>query len=220
MLSDGHLRPGDRLPSESELSTRIGVSRGSLRQAIRTFVALGVLETRRGSGNYITELRPADLIASLSLTMGLLPIAGALEITQIRRMLEAQTASLAAARIDRSTLRILADLICELETSTDPERQSELDHLFHMTITAAAGHDALTALLDVLRSRLRAHRISNADDAAEMKLHSDAGHRAILRALEAADPVAAATAATTHVAHTEYWVALYASAAAEDGFTR
>jgi DNA-binding FadR family transcriptional regulator len=48
--------------------------------------------------------------------------------------------------------------------------------------------------------------MSDPDDAAELKLHSDAGHRAILRGLQEGDPVAAAAAASAHVAYTEYWV--------------
>ena len=62
LIADGALRPGDRLPSEGELCETLGVSRGSLREAIRTLGALGVLETRHGSGSYVSELRAADLL--------------------------------------------------------------------------------------------------------------------------------------------------------------
>ena len=85
LIADGALRPGDRLPSEGELCERLGVSRGSLREAIRMLAALGVLETRHGSGSYVSDLRAADLIRSLHLTVGLLPMAGVLELTELRR---------------------------------------------------------------------------------------------------------------------------------------
>lgn len=209
LIADGALRPGDRLPSEGELCERLGVSRGSLREAIRMLAALGVLETRHGSGSYVGELRAADLIGSLSLTVGLLPMAGVLELTELRRVLEPHAAALAAARIDDETVAVLDGILSEIEASDDFEEHSRLDHAFHMTISEVAGNDALTSLIEVLRSRSRAYRIPDADDAAELKRNSDAGHRAILRGLAAADPVAASTAASAHVAATEYWVRLY-----------
>nr|WP_201470853.1 FCD domain-containing protein [Microbacterium hydrocarbonoxydans] len=209
LIADGELRPGDRLPSEGELCETLGVSRGSLREAIRMLAALGVLETRHGSGSYVGELRAADLIGSLSLTVGLLPMAGVLELTELRRVLEPHAAALAAARIDAATIETLSGVLDEIEGSDDFEAHSRLDHDFHMTISRVAGNDALTSLIDVLRSRSRAYRIPDAGDAAELKLHSDAGHRAILRGLAAADPVAASAAASAHVAQTEYWVRRY-----------
>lgn len=209
LIADGALRPGDRLPSEGELCERLGVSRGSLREAIRTLAALGVLETRHGSGSYVSELRAADLIGSLSLTVGLLPMAGVLELTELRRVLEPHAAALAAARIDEDAVAALDEVLTEIESTTDFEAQSRLDHEFHMAISSVAGNEALTSLIDVLRSRSRAYRISDPEDAAELKIHSDAGHRAILRGLAAADPVAASAAASAHVAYTEYWVRRY-----------
>ena len=209
LIADGALRPGDRLPSEGELCERLGVSRGSLREAIRTLAALGVLETRHGSGSYVSELRAADLIGSLSLTVGLLPMAGVLELTELRRVLEPHKAALAAASIDDDTVAALDAVLTEIESTTDFEAQSRLDHEFHMAISSVAGNEALTSLIDVLRSRSRAYRISDPEDAAELKIHSDAGHRAILRGLAAADPVAASAAASAHVAYTEYWVRRY-----------
>ncbi|MFK0240055.1 MULTISPECIES: FadR/GntR family transcriptional regulator [unclassified Microbacterium] len=209
LIADGTLRPGDRLPSEGELCERLGVSRGSLREAIRMLAALGVLDTRHGSGSYVSELRAADLIGSLSLTVGLLPMAGVLELTELRRVLEPHAAALAAARIDEQTVESLDRVLDEIESTTDFELQSRLDHEFHMAISGVAGNEALTSLIDVLRSRSRAYRISDPEDAAELKVHSDAGHRAILRGLAAADPVAASAAASAHVAYTEYWVRKY-----------
>ena len=209
LIADRALRPGDRLPSEGELCERLGVSRGSLREAIRTLAALGVLETRHGSGSYVSELRAADLIGSLSLTVGLLPMAGVLELTELRRVLEPHAAALAAARIDEDTVAALDEVLTEIESTTDFEAQSRLDHEFHMAISSVAGNEALTSLIDVLRSRPPAYRISDPADAAELQLHSDARHRAILRGLAAADPVAASAAASAHVAYTEYWVRRY-----------
>ncbi|MGL3149169.1 FadR/GntR family transcriptional regulator [Microbacterium sp. A82] len=206
LIADGDLKPGDRLPSEGELCERLGVSRGPLREAIRTLSALGVIDTRHGSGSYVSELHAADLIKGLGLTVGLLPLDSVIELYELRRALEAHAASLAAARIDDDTIARLDELLVRLEAVTDDEELSELDSQFHSAIADIANNDALATLLEVLRARSRAYRIFTTADAAQIKVLSDAGHRAILRGLETRDPVAASAAAAGHVAQTEYWL--------------
>lgn len=206
LIAEGTLRPGDRLPSEGELCERLGVSRGSLREGIRMLAALGVLETRHGSGSYVSDLNAGDLIGSLSLTVGLLPLASILELYELRRALESHAAALATARIDDDSLAGLESLLLELEATVDDDEQSRLDHQFHMRIAEIAGNSALASLLAVFRARSRAYRIFRTDDADEIKLLSDAGHRAILRGLDSRDPIAASAAAASHVAQTEYWL--------------
>ena len=98
MIGTGRLGPGERIPPEGELCEELGVSRGSLREAVRMLAALGVIEPRHGSGTYVSQLRPEDVIGSLSLTLELLPLSGLLEVYEIRRVLEAHVAAQAAAR--------------------------------------------------------------------------------------------------------------------------
>ncbi|GAA1541609.1 DNA-binding FadR family transcriptional regulator [Microbacterium ginsengiterrae] len=209
LIADGDLKPGDRLPSEGELCERLSVSRGPLREAIRTLSALGVIDTRHGSGSYVSELHAADLIRGLGLTVGLLPLDSILELYELRRALEAHAATLAAARIDDDAIARLDELLDRLEAVTDDEELSELDHEFHAAIAEVAGNDALATLLEVLRARSRAYKIFTTEDAAQIKVLSDAGHRAILRGLESRDPVAASAAAASHVAQTEHWLRIH-----------
>lgn len=202
LIADGSLQPGDRMPSEGELSERLGVSRGSIREAIRTLSALGVVETRRGAGTYVGELRAADMIRTLSLTVGLLPLESILELYELRRVLEAHAVALSAARCDDATLAGLGDLLDRLEASEDVDEQSALDHEFHMGIVRLCGNESLGSMVAVLRSRSRAYPVLTP----ETKRVSDAGHRAILRALVSRDPVAASVAAAAHVAQSEVWL--------------
>jgi GntR family transcriptional repressor for pyruvate dehydrogenase complex len=202
LIADGSLQPGDRMPSEGELSERLGVSRGSIREAIRTLSALGVVETRRGAGTYVGELRAADMIRTLSLTVGLLPLESILELYELRRVLEAHAVALSAARCDDATLAGLGDLLDRLEVSEDVDEQSALDHEFHMGIARLCGNESLASMVAVLRSRSRAYPVLTP----ETKRVSDAGHRAILRALVSRDPVAASVAAAAHVAQSEVWL--------------
>ncbi|MFC7511512.1 FadR/GntR family transcriptional regulator [Streptomyces thermocarboxydus] len=66
MIATGRLGAGERIPPEADLCEELGVSRGSLREAVRMLAALGVIEPRHGSGTYVSQLRPEDLIGSLS----------------------------------------------------------------------------------------------------------------------------------------------------------
>lgn len=206
MIADGELQPGDRLPSEADLCERLGVARSSLREAIRTLSALGVVETRHGSGTYVGALRATDLISSLSLTVGLLPLESMLELYELRRVLESHAASQAAARGTDEVIAELGAILDELEGTFDDDVQSELDHRFHMGVAKLANNPALAGLTEVLRGRSRSYRIFLTEDAREIKLLSDAGHRAILSAIERRDPVSAGVAAAAHVAQTEVWL--------------
>ena len=62
MIQDGELRPGDRLPPEQELSERLGLSRSSMREAVKALEAMRILDVRRGDGTYVTSLQPGLLL--------------------------------------------------------------------------------------------------------------------------------------------------------------
>ena len=65
MIIDGELNPGDRLPPEHELADRLGVSRGSLREAVRALSHANILDVRRGYGTFVTALEPAELMSGV-----------------------------------------------------------------------------------------------------------------------------------------------------------
>ncbi len=206
MMATGRLEAGQRFPIESELCAELGVSRSSLREAVRMLAALGVVEVRQGSGTYVSQLRAADIVRSLSLTVGLLPLDGLLEIYELRRVLEGHAASQAAARRPEALVERMDTLLAEIETSTDPEETAELDHRFHTMIAQAGGNPTLAALLEVFRSRSRNYQIFDSASGPEIKRVSDDGHRAIATAIAARDCGAAETAAAAHVAETERWL--------------
>lgn len=208
LIGTGEFAPGQRLPSEAELGAQLGVSRSSLREAIRMLAALGVLVVRHGSGTYVTELRAADLVSSLHLTVGLLPLEGLLDLYEMRRVLEGHATGQAAARRADAIMPVLDEILTELELVDDPAKASELDGRFHTLIDEAAGNPALTALLSVFRRRGRNYQIFGHPGTTAVKVVSDRGHRSIYRALLDRDPGAAEAAAADHVAQTEAWLRL------------
>src|ERR1700694_1405985 len=91
---------GAPLPKESELAAELGLSRNSLREAVRALSQLRVLEVRQGDGTYVSSLEPDLLLESTGFISHLLLGESELDLYEVRRILEAAAASLAAARID------------------------------------------------------------------------------------------------------------------------
>jgi GntR family transcriptional repressor for pyruvate dehydrogenase complex len=206
MIATGRLGAGERIPPEADLCEELGVSRGSLREAVRMLAALGVIEPRHGSGTFVSQLRPEDLISSLNLTFQLLPLPGLLEVYEIRRVLEAHVAAKAAARATPETVETLFSLIEAMEATDDPAEISACDHRFHAEIARAAGNPSLAALLAVFRARSRKYQVFTLPQGPDLRRRSDDDHRALATAIANRDPGAAAGAAHAHVAQTERWL--------------
>ncbi|WP_380171475.1 FadR/GntR family transcriptional regulator [Kineococcus sp. DHX-1] len=209
MIGTGRLAAGQKFPPEAELCRELGVSRGSVREAVRMLAALGVVESRHGSGVYVSALRAADLVGTLQLTVDLLPLEGLLELYELRRVLEAHAAGLAAARGDDRLHEELDRLCAAMEATTDVEESAALDAEFHTAIARAGGNPTLVAFLGVLRTRSRSYQMFGLPAGPTIREVSNAAHRAITAAVAARDPAAAATAAGAHVAQTEAWLTQY-----------
>ena len=107
LIVTGELRPGDRLPPEAELSERLGLSRNSLREAVKALDFINVLDVRRGSGTYVTSLSAEDLTEAVSFLVDVHASGSLREILEVRRIFEAETAYRAATRIDAAGLEDL-----------------------------------------------------------------------------------------------------------------
>ncbi|HEY9425262.1 MAG TPA: FCD domain-containing protein [Microterricola sp.] len=205
MIASGELQPGQQFPSEAQLCDRLQVSRGSLREAVRMLGALGVIESRHGSGTYVSALEPANIIGALGLTVGLMPLEGLIDMFESRRVLESHATAQAAANMTDDAAEELGGILDALEQTKDQERASDLDSQFHERVTALAQNATIAVLLQVFRSRSRSYQLFDLPAGPEIKAQSDHSHREILAALIARDPANAATAAATHVLQTERW---------------
>lgn len=207
MIASGAIGPGEQFPPEPELCDRLGVSRSSLREAARSLAALGVIESRHGSGTYVSALDPAEIISRFSLSVELIPLEGVLQLMEVRRVLEAHATAAAAARQDPGLEAHLGEILDQLEATTDAAEIQALDAEFHGAICKAGGNPTVTALTGVIRGRGGHYRIFEpGDEFNAIKQTSDLGHRAILAAIATRDPAAAATAASAHIAQTELWL--------------
>lgn len=205
IIASGELTPGQQFPSEVQLCDRLQVSRGSLREAVRMLGALGVIESRHGSGTYVSALGPENIIGALALTVDLMPLEGLIDMFESRRVLESHVTSQAAAQMTDAIALELGTILDELERTTDLETASDLDAQFHNGISLLAQNETIAVLLRVFRSRSRSYQLFDLPAGPEIKAQSDVSHREILNALIARDPATAATAASAHVLQTERW---------------
>ncbi|GAA1440638.1 FadR/GntR family transcriptional regulator [Nocardiopsis tropica] len=232
MIAGGEVGPGERLPTERDLAVQLGVSRSSMREAIRALTTLGVLEARHGAGVYVTALRPADLLETFSVLAEVSQGQTLLEVLQVRRMLEPAATALAAARADARDLERIGALLERMDGSdamdcagapggaapeggTRPRREAPdggvldtagADLGFHQAIVASTGNATLAAIGEGLSSRTFNARVwaGHREAGLTAALHED--HERIHEALVARDPDAARAAATVHVLRVERWL--------------
>ena len=107
LIRSGGLKPGDRLPPEKELSNSLGLSRNSLREAVKALEMINVLDVRRGDGTYVTNLQPRSAADAMSFVLELYQDETILELLEVRRILEAAAGAKAAALISGEQIESL-----------------------------------------------------------------------------------------------------------------
>ncbi|GAB2620910.1 FadR/GntR family transcriptional regulator [Streptomyces capparidis] len=206
MIAAGELRPGQRLPTERDLAAQLGLSRSSMREAIRALTVLGVLQARHGSGIYVTELGAGDLLETFGLMAEVVRGEQLLELLQVRRLLEPAATALAAARITDEELAQVQRHLAEMEATDDPEELLTADLAFHRVVVAAAGNATLAAIVEGLSSRTFRARLGRGRQEPGVFAQVRKDHARIHRALAARDPDAARAAAAVHIAEVEDWL--------------
>lgn len=205
-IVSGSWGPGDRLPKETELAAELGLSRNSLREAVRALSQLRVLEVRQGDGTYVSSLEPDLLLESTGFISHLLLGDTEIELYEVRRILEAAAAALAAGRADSAEKDELARILERMREAQTVEHLVEADVAFHAVIARAAGNGVLASLLASLSTRTMRVRLWHgraADDALDETREE---HRRIYEAIVAGDAELARAAATAHIASGERWL--------------
>lgn len=206
MIVTGRLAPGDRLPPEKELSDELGLSRSSLREAVKALEMIRVLDVRRGDGTYVTSLEPNLLLEAMSFVVDLHRDDSVLEIFAVRRILEpaaTERAALAASDEQLAELDVLIDAV-----PADPDIDALVAHdlEFHNRIATSTGNAYLAGLLESMSGpTVRARIWRGATEAGAVERTIDE-HRAIARALRDRDAKLAHALTVAHVAGVEAWL--------------
>ncbi|MGF6822023.1 GntR family transcriptional repressor for pyruvate dehydrogenase complex [Microbacterium sp. ZKA21] len=206
MIVSGELGPGDRLPPEKELAERLGLSRNSMREAVKALEVIRVLDVRRGDGTYVTSLEPDLLLEAISFVVDMHDDDSMLQIFAVRRMLESQATGLAATLGDDEHVRALHDELDSVDADVSIDDLVAHDMRFHRDIVRMAGNAYLASLIEHLSSqtvRARVWRGLTEQGAVERTLSE---HRAIADAIARHDPNLATSLATAHIAGIEQWL--------------
>ena len=206
MIVEGRLQPGSRLPKEEDLAAELGLSRSSLREAIRALTAMNILVVRQGDGSYVSSLEPRLLLETLAFASDVSQGMTALQLLQTRRLLEPQATALAARLMTDEQVERLRLILERSEQAQGVEEFVELDAEFHREIVALVGNPVLSVLTQMLSTPTQRVRILRGNRVGRAIEHVYAEHRAILDALAARDAELAAAAATVHVAAVEQWL--------------
>jgi GntR family transcriptional repressor for pyruvate dehydrogenase complex len=202
MIVEGQLVAGERLPAERDLALTLGVSRPALREAISALIALNILESRQGQGTFVSSLEPELLAEPIDFLLRINESA-IHALFEARRALESETAALASVRATDEELAGMAELVAGgREKLDDVMAFVEHDIEFHRRIWRAARSSILASLLQSVGTLSRASRMQTGQ-ALETRKKTVADHEAILRALQARDPVAARRCMVDHLQHVE-----------------
>ncbi|MGE8496769.1 MAG: FadR/GntR family transcriptional regulator [Pseudomonas sp.] len=147
LIDEGGYGPGDALPSQRDLAERLGVSRTSLREALSSLSALGMISVQAGKGVFVQE--PAGMTAN-GFAWPFAAQVSAADTFQMRFALEGFACGLAAGNLTAIEIDALQDNVEQMRLelrAEDFERASQLDFEFHQRILKAAGNQAMLGIL-------------------------------------------------------------------------
>ncbi|MDR7469233.1 MAG: FadR/GntR family transcriptional regulator [Armatimonadota bacterium] len=197
-IAEGRLRPGDRLPPERELAEAFGVSRDSVRDAIRVLELAGLVVPRQGEGTVVRELTLDSVVS---------PLASALlqrrdllfDLLDARRIIEPALAYRAAQRASEEDIRAMAEILRRQAAKVRVgEPGIDEDTAFHYRLATAARNQVILKVMDVLMDLLREGRARSLQVQGRPQ-RSLEGHRRILAALRRRDPAGAQRAMEQHL---------------------
>jgi GntR family transcriptional repressor for pyruvate dehydrogenase complex len=195
MIISGELAPGDRLPPEKELSENLGLSRSSMREAIKAL-----------EGTYVTSLDARLLIEAISFVMELQSDIQIIETLVVRRICEGAAVGMAAARITPDQIASLRQFIEDSLPTGSVEELVAHDLEFHARIVASSGNSYLAALVESLSSKTVRARIWRGITQSNAVGRTLEEHRSIVDALATGDAKLAESLTVAHIAGVEHWL--------------
>lgn len=204
-LLDGRLGPGDRLPSERELATDLGVGRSSVREAFRVLEVMGLIRTATGSGPQSGAIVIATPTGGMSALLRLQVAAQGFrldDVVRTRLVLEDAVVTAMASSPDRDTTRARQLLEAMDAPGLAPAEFLALDAQLHLSLAEASGNTVIAAMMAGLRSSIESYvqaGVSTIPDWDAMATRLRAEHHALVDAIDAADAETARSLVHTHI---------------------
>jgi DNA-binding FadR family transcriptional regulator len=204
------LRPGAAIPPETELMAALGISRGSLREALKGLQARGIIEVQHGRGTFVAQPSLDPLVDALTFRGRLdhrdADLTTASELVDVRDILETALVQQVACSADATLLADLEQTVSEMEAAAGRgEPFTDLDRRFHEQLYSSLGNSIVLQLvrafwdvLDAVRPQLAS---GTSDPVADV-----AHHRVIVERIREGDPEGARQAMTEHFRATHVWI--------------
>lgn len=208
LILRGILRPGERLPSERDLSERLGVSRPSLRDAVADLEGRGLLVSRPGAGIFVADVLGSAFSPALVQLFATHDEA-VFDYIAFRRDMEGLAADRAARLGSDTDLKVVDTIFQKMEavhTKRDPSDEARLDAEFHMAIIEASHNVIMLHMMRSMYDLLREGVFYNRQMMFKNRITRDQlldQHRAINHGLQARDPNAARAAVDAHMSYVE-----------------
>ncbi len=218
LILRGILRPGERLPSERDLSEMLGVSRPSLRDAVAELQERGLLSARAGAGIFVADVLGSAFAPAL-VELFATHDEAVFDYLSFRRDMEGLTAERAATHGTETDLKVVASVFAKMEAAhqkRNPADEARLDAEFHMAIIEASHNVVMLHMMRSMFELLREGVFYNRQVMFKQRTTRSAlldQHRAINDAIQARDPQAARTAVEAHLNYVE--AALFAQQKAD-----
>ena len=204
-IRNGRLRPGQKLPTETEIMARFDVSRTVVREAISRLQASQLVRTRHGIGTFVIEPAPGG---NFRITPDdLANVADVISVLELRISLETESAGLAAQRRNAGNLKAMAQALRDFRQSIRQDSDAvPADFQFHMEVARATGNrhfaDLMTHLGSMIIPRARLNTPQGAPEGRLSYLQRVAAeHELIYQAIRARDVEAARSAMRTHLSN-------------------
>lgn len=201
MIADGTLKKGDKLPSERDLVSQLGVSRAGIREALSALQIIGLVESRHGEGNFIRENFEESLIDPFLLIF-MLNGSSREQILELRKVIEIETVALAAEKITDEEIEGLEKCLDKLKEAEDETLKGKYDKEFHYNIAKSSKNilivnmlNAVSSLMDSFISEVRG-RILMIEGNRRILMEQ---HEAILNALKERNAKVASDAMRQHL---------------------
>ncbi len=195
LIRSENIRPGERLPAERELATKLGVSRTSLREALIALELGGTVEVRGGSGVYVSEqAKPQAEVPSAG--------PGPFEVLAARRLIEVEVAAMAAKHASDANIDAILVAVMAMEQHHEDRSGNEsADRDFHLAIARATGNSAMVGVIEYLWSQRGSlwHKLKEHFQTEELRQQTLIDHRNIFAAIASHDVAGARTAMRAHL---------------------
>lgn len=194
-IAANNLRSGDRLPTEKDLTLKLGVSRNILREALKSLQAVGLIEIKVGDGMYVSDFDYSSVVTHISFALSRNEQHMS-HFIEARLITEVGALDLVVSRIEDSEIQKLDELNRALEFADSVETAAELDLEFHKALLATSGNPVVSEFGGFLgQFFMEARRFVGK----EAKVHTAKGHRELIEAIRDRDAERARVLMRSHI---------------------